>query len=89
MDASTRQWVRRVCRFGMAARGVVFGIIGLFLLLAAWRNNPGEARGLGGALHSLQEQGYGPWLLGVVALGLVAYGGYQFVLARYRRIDTD
>ena len=88
MDASMRQWVRRVCRFGMAARGVVFGIIGLFLLLAAWQNDPGEARGLGGALHSLQEQGYGPWLLGLVALGLVAYGGYQFVLARYRRIDA-
>ena len=88
MDASMRQWVRRVCRFGMAARGVVFGIIGLFLLLAAWQNDPGEARGLGGALQSLQEQGYGPWLLGVVALGLVAYGGYQFVLARYRRIDA-
>ncbi len=87
MDAAAQQWVRRVCRFGMAARGVVFGIIGAFLLLAAWRNNPSEARGLGGALQSLQEQGYGPWLLGVVALGLAAYGGYQFVLSRYRRID--
>ena len=87
MSETARQWVRRVCRFGMASRGVVFGIVGLFLLLAAWRHNPGEARGLGGALHSLTEQGYGPWLLGAVALGVIAYGGYQFVLARYRRIQ--
>lgn len=89
MSAAARQWIRRVCRFGMAARGVVFGIIGLFLVLAAWRQNPSEARGLGGALRSLQEQGYGPWLLGVIALGLIAYGIYEFVLARYRRIDAD
>ena len=87
LSATTQQWVRRVSRFGMAARGVVFGIVGLFLLLAAWRHDPGEARGLGGALHSLQEQGYGPWLLGAVAVGVIAYGGYQFVLARHRRIE--
>ena len=89
LSAATQRWVRRVSRFGMAARGVVFGIIGLFLVLAAWRQNPSEARGLGGALRSLQEQGYGPWLLGLVALGLIAYGIYEFVLARYRRIDAD
>ncbi|HEV2292496.1 MAG TPA: DUF1206 domain-containing protein [Tepidisphaeraceae bacterium] len=88
MSAAARQWIRRVCRFGMAARGVVFGIIGLFLVLAAWRENPSEARGLGGALRSLQEQEYGPWLLGVVALGLIAYGVYEFVRARYRRIEA-
>ena len=47
---------------------------------------PGEARGLGEALRALRGHAYGPWLLGGVAFGLVAYGLYQCVAARYCRI---
>lgn len=86
LSAETRRWVVRTGRAGLAARGVVFGIMGGFLLLAALRTSPGEARGVGGALRTLQEQPFGPWLLGVVAVGLVAYGIYELVRARYRRI---
>jgi hypothetical protein len=60
--------------------------MGYFLLQAALRSDPGEARGLDGALRALQQQSYGPWLLGLVALGLIGYGIYQLVEARYRRI---
>jgi hypothetical protein len=83
---ATREWLCRVCRFGLAARGGVFGIIGAFLVLAAVRANPNEARGISGALDSLRQQPYGPWLLAVVAAGLIAYGLYEFVKARYRQI---
>jgi hypothetical protein len=70
----------------LSARGVVFGIIGVFLIQAALNSNASQARGLSGALRALEQQSYGQWVLGVVALGLVAYGLYMFVLARYRRI---
>ena len=83
-----RRAVTWVARFGIAARGVVFAIIGVFLIVAAWRYNAGEARGLEGALATLRRQPFGQWLLAVIALGLVAYGIYQFVRARYRRIET-
>jgi Domain of Unknown Function (DUF1206) len=86
MDGTMRQWAVRFGRFGMAARGVVFGVIGVSLLLAACQADPGEARGLGEALRALRGQVYGPWLLGGVAFGLVAYGLYQCVAACYSRI---
>ena len=89
LDADARRWMIRVSRFGVAARGVVFTIVGVFMMLAAYREAPGEARGLGGALGVLQQQPYGRWLLGTVALGLVAYGIYQLIMARYRRIETE
>jgi hypothetical protein len=73
-------------RAGHVARGVTFGIMGLFLILAAFRHEPGEAKGLAGALNTLAEQPYGPFLLGAVAAGLALYGLYMFVEARYRRI---
>jgi hypothetical protein len=73
-------------RGGHVARGVTFGIMGLFLVLAAWHQQPGEAKGLTGALNTLAEQPYGPLLLGIVAIGLVLYGLYMFVEARFRRM---
>ena len=87
LDTDTRRWVVRSGRMGYAARGVVFAVIGFFLIQAAMHHNPAEARGLGGALQSLQGESYGPWLLGIVALGLIAYGAFELVKARYRRIQ--
>lgn len=88
MSATERTWAKRSGRAGLAARGVVFGIIGFFLIQAALSANPQEARGLGGALDTLAAQPYGPYLLGLVALGLVGYGVYCGVNARYRRIPA-
>jgi hypothetical protein len=76
-------------RLGIAARGVVFGVVGGLLILAAYHENPNEARGLPGALDALQRQPYGPWLLAGTALGLFAYGVYLFIRARYRRIELQ
>jgi hypothetical protein len=84
--ATSRKWARGVSRFGVAARGVVFSLIGSFLIRAAYDFNPHEAKGLGGTLRTLAAEPYGAWLLGIAALGLVAYGLYDFVLARFRHI---
>ena len=88
MSATEEAWVTRGGRFGLAARGVVFGIIGVFLIQAALRFAPSEAKGLDGALQELLRQPFGPWVLGLVALGLVAYGVLMLALARYRHVDV-
>lgn len=87
MSARARTWAKRSGYLGLTARGVVFSIIGWFFLRAAWKAQPGEARGLDGALATVAAQPYGPWLLGLVAVGLMAYGVYCWVQARYRRIS--
>lgn len=88
MSPAEQTWATRAGRLGLCARGVVFGLIGVFLIEAALRANPNEAQGLAGALAALGAQPFGPWLLGLVAVGLVAYGVFQFVLARYRRMGV-
>lgn len=87
MGPTAARWTIRFSRFGMAARGVVFAVIGGFLIAAAMHSDPSEAKGVGGALRTLEQQPYGPILLGLVALGLMAYGAYELIRARYRRID--
>ena len=89
MSEPARSCATRAGQVGLTARGIVFGIIGVFLIQAALHARPDEARGIGGALHALEQQPHGPYVLGAVALGLVAYGLYMFVEARYRRMRIE
>ena len=77
------RWAKRIGRFGLAARGVTFGMIGGFLISAAGPADPQHEKGLDGALYALAQQPLGTWLLGMVALGLVAYGIFCFSRAWY------
>ncbi len=89
LSPGVRGWVCWIGRFGIMARGIVFAMIGMFLMLAAWYEQPRVAKGQGGVLKVLEHQRYGTALLSIVAVGLIAYGVYALVLARYRRIRTD
>src|SRR5665213_2865091 len=44
------------------------------------------AVGLDGALNKLSHNSYGPFLLGVVAAGLIGFALYSIADARYRKI---
>lgn len=86
MSPRTREWIGRIGMVGHLARMVVFGLVGIFLVKAAVEYSPKEAIGLDGALAKLQHQSFGGVLLGIVALGLIAFAVYSFSDARYRRI---
>lgn len=85
LSRSQVKWIVRIGRFGAAARGLVFALIGLFLLSAAIYNDPRRAQGFEGVLKSLLNQPYGLWLLGVVALGLIAFGIYSALSGMWLR----
>lgn len=72
--------------FGYVAKGVALGVLGLLVVIATVRNNPEQSTGLDGALKSLQEQPFGVYILGAVALGLIAYGVFMIVRSRYQRM---
>lgn len=88
IDGRRRRFVVPLARLGLAARGVVFGVIGLFLIQAGLQQNAERAKGIGGALKALSHQTLGPALLGAVAAGLIAYGISMLVESRYRRISV-
>ena len=86
LSAQVKKAVIFLGRLGYGALGVVFTIIGFFMIVAAVQFNPKEAKGLDTALGELLHLPFGRVLLGIVALGLIAYGVYSFVEARYRRL---
>ena len=86
MGEAPRRLGERTGVVGLLARGVVFGLIGAFVIKAALEYDPKQAIGLDGALQKLAGEAYGAWLLGLTAAGLVAYAIFCFVEARYRRV---
>ncbi|HYC03040.1 MAG TPA: DUF1206 domain-containing protein [Azospirillaceae bacterium] len=83
-DADVRRVMVPVGRAGLAARGIVFAVTGGFLLMAAWHADADRSGGQAAALRTLADQPFGAWLLGVVALGLIAFGIYSLAMGHYR-----
>lgn len=79
-------WLARV---GLAARAAIIALIGIYIDVAAFSGNPYAAAGPTQSLKKLQYVTFGPILLGVIALGLMAFGIWLLVEAWYRRIEED
>ena len=84
LASGIRHWIIGLSRAGIAARGIVFGFIGVLLIRTSNQRDPGQAGGIRESLEMLA--GMGRWPLAVVAFGLVAYALYELLNARYRRI---
>ncbi len=86
MSAKVQSAVEKLGRAGFAARGVVLTLTGWFFVRAGLDASAAKSGGLDKALQTIAQSSNGPLLLGIVAVGVTAYGLYQLALARYRRI---
>ena len=86
MDRTTRSFVLSLGRVGAVARGLLFTLVGDFMIQAAVQRDPGRGEGIEAAWLALLHEPYGRWLLGAVALGIVAFGLYSMLCARWMRI---
>ena len=82
------EWAVGLSRFGVAARAVVFALLGWAIVVAGWSRDPSKVGTTASSLRTLAGQpgGLGRWLFGVTAAGFVAYGFYQIIHARYLHI---
>jgi Domain of Unknown Function (DUF1206) len=85
-SSTTYRVVERLGQIGGIARGAVFATVGIFLIVAAFQFQPHKAKGVDSALRTLAHTPFGPWLLVLVAAGLVTFGVYSFCEARWRRV---
>lgn len=85
LRGTVRTAVVRLGVVGTIARGIVFIIAGVLVVDAAVTVDPSKSTGLDGALRTLADRPFGPWLLGILALGLMAFGVYGFAAARWEK----
>jgi hypothetical protein len=88
MSSRTRKIVETLGTVGNTAGGIVIGIVGVLLVVAAVTFDPKKAQGLDGALRRIARTPLGPWLLVAVAVGLVIFGVYSCCEARWRNVQT-
>lgn len=88
LPAAHKAWLDPVCRFGLAARGGLLAIIGGFVLYAAVTVSAEQAGGIAEALDYVHALPFGPFLYGLAALGLIAFGAYSVIEGLYRRMDA-
>ncbi len=75
--------VEKLGQVGYVAKGVSLGVVGGLFVWAAATYDADKAGGLDVALRKLLDTGLGPWLLGLVAAGIVCFGAFCFAWARY------
>jgi len=86
MPPAVHRTVQRLGMAGYTSKGVAYGIAGALIVAAAVKYDPEKAGGLDAALKTLSGTSYGPWLLGLVALGIACFGVYCFFQAKYRKV---
>ncbi len=86
-DEKKKKMITNTAYLGMSSRGILFLIIGYFALRAAFTANTSEIKTTMEAFSFLEDSNHGPWLLGIVAAGLVAYAVYMFLMAKYRQFQ--
>jgi len=85
MSDSAQDAAVRLGQAGYVARGVVVAGIGIAAVDAAVTYNAARAEGIDGVLRSFAQTDFGPWLLILIALGLIAFGILSFFEAKWRR----
>jgi len=70
-------------------KGLILVALGWFFLSSAITYDPNQARGLDGALRSVEQASWGPAALAAIAVGLLSYGLFAFLEARYRKVGSS
>lgn len=86
IPAGWRRTAEAISSFGIGARGVIITVLGVFLVRAAFQNDPTEAQGTRGSMLELANAAEGRWMLAFIGAGLLAYAIDQAIHARCRRI---
>ena len=86
LPGRTRRIVEWLGKFGGMARGAVFITVGIFLVVAAVHAKPRQAKGVDSGLRTLASTPLGPWLLVLVAIGLIMFGLFSLCQAKWRRL---
>jgi hypothetical protein len=74
-----RPWVSTMVRLGYAAKGLIYLLIGTLAIQLAFGLDGGRVTDASGALRVVLRQPFGLILIGVIAVGILTYSGWQIL----------
>ncbi|MHA7059982.1 DUF1206 domain-containing protein [Aquimarina sp. M1] len=88
-NVARKKFLKRIGYAGLISRGIVVGIIAYFFIKGGINasSSSEEMKGTSEAFSFIQQNTSGPWIFGLIALGLICYGIYMFAMAKYRSFD--
>jgi hypothetical protein len=86
-NTSNKKIIVGAGKIGYVARGIVWLIIGWLFIKAALHSNSSEAGDTSEAFNFLSQASYGPYLLAAIGIGLLCYGLFNFIRARYDNLE--
>ncbi len=89
MNAQEVKVATQLGRVGTATRGFIFALVGVLMCLAVYQSNPNQPIGIDTVFKTLMAQPFGIWLLGVVAVGLIAFGVYSMLCGAWFRLPRS
>ncbi len=89
MSPGVRSAAPKIGTAAYLTKGFIAALLGYFFLQSAVSYNPDEAKGLDAALGEIAQQSWGPIVLTLVAIGLLAYGAFAFLESRYRKVGSS
>ena len=78
--------VTPLARIGHVARGLAYLPLAGLVVVAGWHARASEVTSFGAALEAVERRAAGGWIIGLIALGFIAFGAFSFIEARFRRI---
>lgn len=88
MDKFERFGLKLIGKIGYIARGLTFGVLGGFILLAGWEAKTSQVTGIDSALAQISQEPYGKIMLGAISLGLFLYGVFTIFEGKERDIKV-
>jgi hypothetical protein len=78
-----------VARFGTVSRGVVFAVLGFVIAVAAFNADPSQQITFDAGLEALLKLPFGTWILGIIAVGVIAFGTYSVLSMIWFRLKRS
>lgn len=86
LDNSGGSLVTPIGMVGYIAKGLALAGAGLLVIVATFTSDPAKASGIDAAVKTLGSAPFGKILLVLAALGIAAYGVYNFVRSRHAKM---
>lgn len=87
MKSTEKIWLVQITRVGIIAKGIVFVLIGCFMVQGAFEYDAEKIKNMNGIFWAIEDSIFGDTMLFLMGIGLISYAVYTLIQAKYLNLD--